>query len=87
MPAIVVGRTTLGSLQPPEVQLLMDSGPITFRNGGWSAAYPEIAVFDGTYVRENVYAGDVVDTDHRRNLYRVIIGARGVAVVARLDES
>jgi len=32
-PAIVIGRTTLGSANPPEVSLLTSSGPVTFRNG------------------------------------------------------
>jgi wobble nucleotide-excising tRNase len=40
---------------------------------------------DGTYVAENVYAGDTVGTEHRRNLYRVIIGAQGVALAGRLN--
>jgi wobble nucleotide-excising tRNase len=84
-PSIIIGRTTLGSPDPPEVQLLMASGVIGFRNGGWTAAYPDIAIFDGTYVRENVFAGDAVDTEHRRNLYQVIIGAQGVALAAALD--
>ena len=39
-----------------------------------------------TYVSENVFAGDVVATDHRRNLYRVIIGAQGVALATRINE-
>ena len=70
-PALIQGRATLGSPQAPEVQLLTVSGTIGFRNGVWNAAFPNIAVFDGTYVSENVYAGDAVDTEHRRNLYRV----------------
>jgi len=85
MPALVLGRATLGSPDPPEIQLLISAGNICFRNGGWTAPFPDIAVFDGTYVSENVYAGDAVDTGHRRNLYRVIIGAQGVALAARLD--
>jgi wobble nucleotide-excising tRNase len=85
-PAIVIGRTTLGSPDPPEIQLLTANGNIAFRNGAWTAAYPDIAVFDGTYVRENVFAGDAVDVEHRRNLYRVIIGAQGVALAASLDD-
>ncbi len=86
-PDLVIGRATLGSAVPPEIQLLTSAGRIiTFRNGTWSAACPSIAVFDGTYVSENVYAGDVVDTDHRRNLYRVIIGAEGVTLAARVTE-
>src|ERR1700693_573516 len=72
-PALIIGRATLGSLERPEVQLLMANGNVAFHNGAWSAPFPDIAVFDGTYVSENVFAGDMVQTDHRRNLYRVII--------------
>lgn len=84
-PAFIVGRTTLGSMGRPEVQLLMASGAITFRNGAWTTAFPDIAIFDGTYISENVFAGDVIDTEHRRNLYRVIIGAQGVTLTGRLN--
>jgi wobble nucleotide-excising tRNase len=84
-PAIVIGRRTLGMAGNPEVQLLTAAGPIWFRDGAWTAEFPDIAVFDGTYVSENVFAGDVVGTEHRRNLYRVIIGAQGVALAARMD--
>jgi len=69
----------------PEVHLLTATGPISFRNRAWTAVFPDIAVFDGTYVSENVFAGDAVGTEHRRNLYRVIIGAQGVALAARMD--
>jgi wobble nucleotide-excising tRNase len=89
-PAIVVGRTTLGSPDAPEVRLLNAAGQIlAFRNGGWTGTPPDLALFDSTYVRENVYAGDAVDTEHRRNLYRLIIGAQGVALaeaVTRIDD-
>ena len=84
-PAIVTGRRTLGMAGDPEVQLLTATGPIWFRNGAWTGEFPDIAVFDGTYVSENVFAGDAVGTEHRRNLYRVIIGAQGVALAARMD--
>jgi wobble nucleotide-excising tRNase len=85
-PAIVIGRTTLGGTGQPEIQLLTAGGNVGFRNGAWSTALPEIAVFDGTYVSENVFAGDVIGTEHRRNLYLVIIGAQGVALAARITE-
>jgi wobble nucleotide-excising tRNase len=84
-PDIIVGRATLGSAAPPEVRLLTAAGTRDFRNGAWTAVHPNIHVFDGTYVRENIFAGDVVDTEHRRNLYRVIIGAQGVALATALD--
>jgi wobble nucleotide-excising tRNase len=85
-PAFIIGRATLGSLERPEVQLLTSNGSIAFRNGVWSNAFSDVAVFDGIYVSENVFAGDVVDTEQRRNLYRVIIGAQGVALAARLND-
>ncbi len=85
-PAIVIGRATLGAQAPPEIQVLTTAGNIAFRNGTWNGAGPDIAIFDGTYIRENVFAGDAVDTEHRRNLYRIIIGAQGVALAAGLEE-
>jgi wobble nucleotide-excising tRNase len=85
-PALVIGRATLGTVEPPEIQLLTTNGNITFRNTTWSAAFPDIAVFDGAYVSENVFAGDVIHADHRRNLYRVIIGAQGVTLAARVND-
>jgi wobble nucleotide-excising tRNase len=85
VPDIVVGRATLGAAEPPEIQLRIANGNHDFRNGAWTTGYSDILVFDGAYVRENIFAGDVVDTEHRRNLYRVIIGAQGVDLAAAVD--
>jgi wobble nucleotide-excising tRNase len=79
-PAIVIGRTRLGASEPPDVELLLDSGNAAFRKGAWSVSVPEVLVFDGTFIAENVHAGDVVDLEQRRNLYRVIIGKEGVGL-------
>ena len=43
---------------------------------------PAIAIFDGVFVAENVHSGEVVDIEHKRNLYRVIIGDDGVKLAA-----
>jgi wobble nucleotide-excising tRNase len=85
-PSLIRGRKTLGSLEAPEVQLLVSNANKTFRDGTWNDSYPHIAIFDSTFVTENVCAGDVVDTEHRRNLYRVIIGAAGVTLAARVKD-
>src|ERR1700689_1455710 len=45
-PAIVLGRSTLGSLDPPDIRLLAGSGQLAFRNGAWTGTSPDIAVFD-----------------------------------------
>ena len=46
-PAPILGRRTLGSSETPEVQLLLSSGNVTFRNGAWSAAFADMAIFAG----------------------------------------
>jgi len=85
-PALILGRKTLGSSEPPDIHLMIDMAPVLFCNGAWSVTSPDIAIFDATYVSENVFAGDVVDTEHRRNLYRVIVGEAGVALASRVNE-
>ena len=77
-PAHIAGRRTLGVEDVPTVELLFPDGPIRFDGVAWSAAYPALAIFDGVFVAENVHSGEVVEIDHRRNLYRVIIGEEGV---------
>ena len=76
----ITGRKTLGADAEPLVDILADGGNALFQVGTWSRTIPEIAVFDGTFVAENVHSGDVVEIDHKRNLYRVIIGREGVAL-------
>jgi wobble nucleotide-excising tRNase len=85
-PAVVLGRKTLGNPDPPDIHLMIGGASVLFRGGNWSAPFPDIAIFDATYVTENIFAGDLVDTEHRRNLYRVIVGAQGVTLAARVNE-
>jgi wobble nucleotide-excising tRNase len=49
-------------------------------NYAWSNIVPKISIFDAVFVAANVHSGDVVDVTHRRNLYRVIVGAKGVGL-------
>jgi wobble nucleotide-excising tRNase len=74
----VLGRKTLGTDEAPTVELLLDAAPSRFDGAAWSAVHPAIAIFDDVFVAENVHSGEVVEIDHKRNLYRVIIGEDGV---------
>lgn len=76
----VVGRKTIGASAAPEVELLFTFGTRRFVDGAWSASTPQLSIFDGVFVAENVHSGDVVDVSHRRNLYHVIIGQTGVTL-------
>ena len=78
----VTGRGTLSSAGDCEINLLTSAGNIRFGAAGWSAAMPQILIFDNTFIAENVHAGDVVELEQKRNLYRVIIGQDGVGLAA-----
>ena len=78
-PEYILGRATLGAAHHPEVQLLTEHGPLHFDGTTWSGACPHLAIFDGVFVAETVYVGDVVDVEQRRGLYRVIVGEQGRA--------
>ena len=82
----IVGRTTLGVTEAPSVKVLTSDGPLKFSNGNWDQDFPTIAIFDSTFVHENVYAGDVIDHDHKKNLYRVIVGEEGVRLARTVDD-
>ncbi len=84
--AHVLGRSTLGAPDPPEVEIRTNAGTMCFRNGSWSATVPEIAVFDSTFISENVYAGDIVSIGQKRNLYGVIVGKAGVDLAQQIAE-
>lgn len=78
----VLGRKTLGATDAPTVELLLDTGAVRFDGASWDATRPTIAIFDGVFVADNVHSGEVVDIEHKRNLYRVIVGDDGVKLAA-----
>src|SRR5579862_7697390 len=84
--SFIMGRRTLGSPAAPEIGILTSTGTALFANGTWSATLPSLAIFDSTFISQNVYSGDAVGLDHRRNLYRVIIGKDGVDLARAVDE-
>lgn len=83
----IVGRKTLGSSSPPHVHLLLSTAAAQtkFQNGAWTNALPELRIFDSVFVSENVYTGDEVGTDQKRNLFRVIVGQAAVQKALRYD--
>jgi len=81
----ILGRTALGTADAPEIKILLDNGTATFCRGMWSTTVPDLAIFDSTFVSENVYSGDTVDLEHKRNLYRVIVGKQGVELARQIE--
>lgn len=85
-PAYVLGRTALGTGGAAAIEVLLESGTVTFSEGAWSDAYPDLAIFDELFVSENVYSGNAVELDHKRNLYKVIVGKQGVELARDIEK-
>lgn len=82
----ITGRKRLGATGDCEATLLSEGNKkATYKVGKWDSTQPALAIFDTTFVHENVYAGDRVDHEHKKNLYRVIVGEQGVKLAATVD--
>jgi wobble nucleotide-excising tRNase len=79
----IVGRKTLGAANDPSVDILIAGTNHRFDAGAWNNTHPNFAIYDGIFTAENVHSGDAVDTDQKRNLYRVIIGDAGVTLATQ----
>ena len=45
--SLILGRRTLGIVDAPTVELLLDTTPSQFDGATWTAVHPAIAIFDG----------------------------------------
>ncbi|MBU1157703.1 MAG: AAA family ATPase [Proteobacteria bacterium] len=79
-------RQTLGQDSQPASEILANGQNRQLRNGEWTAQLPEITIFDSEFVHQNIYSGDHIARDHRRNSYRVIIGAQGVQLARQIEQ-
>jgi wobble nucleotide-excising tRNase len=85
-PGHIVERRRLGAAHPPHIILNhANGGNYTFQNGAWSAPLPSLAIFDDTFVAENVCAGIEIGSGQRQNLHELILGAQGVALNTELQ--
>ncbi len=85
-PEFISERKTLGTTEPASVRIRLGGDNFTLSNNTWSAIHPDIAIFDSVFVHDNVYAGDYVNHEHKKNLYRVIVGAQGVHLARQIEE-
>lgn len=84
-PATILGRSRLGTNGATEVELRTDVGNLKFDGANWNDPLPTLAIFDATFVHQNVYAGDRIDHEHKKNLYRVIVGEQGVRLALKVE--
>src|ERR1700686_1204149 len=85
-PEIIEGRKTLSSTNKPMVRIAMNSGTAVFADGAWKSPETRIRIFDAQYIADNIYSGDAIGTEQRRNLCRVVLGQNGVELARKYDE-
>ncbi|MDD9801973.1 MAG: AAA family ATPase [Deltaproteobacteria bacterium] len=76
----------------PFVHIRLNGRDYKFANNQWiypnraiDATYPDIAIFDSTFVDENIHSGSFVEPSHEKNLYRVIVGKKGVELASKIE--
>jgi len=79
-------RKTLGAADAQFVHLRLDNSDYQFTNGSWTGSYGDVFIFDPVFVNENVFSGDYVEHDHKKNLYRAIVGTEGVRLARDIEE-
>lgn len=79
-------RKTIGQANQPTVEILVNGQIRQLQNGTWTSTLPEIAIFDSDFVHQNVYSGDHIERDHRRNSYRIMIGEQGVQLARQIEQ-
>lgn len=82
----IAERETLGATDAAEAEVLTASGMSLFSSGAWDTTLDNVSVFDNTFVHENVYAGERVDHEHKKNLHRVIVGKQGIDLNRKVTE-
>ena len=85
-PDCILGRKRLGATGDCEVELRTDTANLNFSKGTWSGSLSSLAIFDTTFVHQNIFAGDKIDHDQKKNLYRVIVGEKGVTLAKIVDD-
>jgi len=78
-------RKTLAVTDPAFVHIRLNGADCKFDNNAWAVTHPDILIFDPVFINENVYSGDYVEHEHKKNLYRVIVGARGVELARQIE--
>lgn len=81
----ITERVTAGVTDASAITIDLDSGTADFSAQCWNIKYPRIEIFDTTFVNQNVCSGYYVDIDHKRQLYRFVIGEEGVKLSNDID--
>ena len=71
---VITDRKTVGQDIEPAITLTTDDGEYRFADGEWDESFSQAWVFDDAFVNKNVHSGDIMNNDHGKSLYSIILG-------------
>ena len=76
--SVILLHKRINSTTQTEVCIKDENGQFIFNGTKWNRNIPNIAVFDAHFVSENVYTGFQINSNHRKHLYKFVLGNTGV---------
>ena len=86
--AFVLSKKTIGATEEPYIKIKHSNGITEFKKGAWDNKNkpPVITVFDSNYVNENVFSGNRVEHNHKKNLAYLVIGEDNVELASQIED-
>ena len=82
---LILERKTIGATSDPEIILRTDQN-FSFADNHWNEKLDDLLIYDSKFVNENVYTGESIEHSHKKNLYNVIVGQKGVEYAEKIKE-
>ena len=85
-PEIISNHKRINATTEPEVQIKDDKGGVlNFNTNHWNGCESNIAVFDAHFVSDNIYTGFYINSEHRKQLYKFVLGSIGVDIANKIE--
>lgn len=84
-PTIIQNHKRIGAESLPEINIRTSSGNIIFNGNKWNTPMEHIIVFDAHFVSDNVYTGFQISNDHKKHLYKFVLGDVGVETAKKIE--
>jgi len=87
-PIPLAERRRLSTQNSPHAVIDCTGGPplAIFENGAWNRTLVNVAIFDDTFIDENIYSGLTVASEHRQRLHELVLGVHGVNLHLGVDQ-
>ncbi|MCS5712782.1 AAA family ATPase [Candidatus Berkiella aquae] len=81
---IIIGRKTLAGGPEQKAILQINGQAVSFNGDSWTGIKPKIAIYDSTFINDNVFSGDIVTNEHLKKQYGLVVGSEGVKLVRQI---